>query len=214
MELPVYELLITAEDNGINKVSLVKKPAIMSNFVAFNKDEANPHSIKFEIADADKRIVTGAVLIPDQLIYRVVDGTEFNVMLSASTIKQASIKLMKGGATQVNTDHSEDVEGVIMFEQFISDTSRGIVAPEAFKDLPDGTLYQSFYVDNDDVWSKVKDGTFQGFSIEGLFDMNRIDTPAEFGEVVEIVAIDKELGLSEVQSEALVNFAKAILGLK
>lgn len=38
-----------------------------------------------------------------------------------------------------------------------------------FSDLPDGTWVASFLVENDEVWEKIKDGTFQGFSLEGYF---------------------------------------------
>jgi hypothetical protein len=31
----------------------------------------------------------------------------------------------------------------------------------------------SYKVDNDEVWAQVKDGTFNGFSVEGVFSESR-----------------------------------------
>jgi hypothetical protein len=67
--------------------------------------------------------------------------------------------------------HSPDaqVEGVTMFESFITDASRGIQPMKGFEDAPDGSWFGSFKVDNPQVWNDVKDGKFKGFSVEGLF---------------------------------------------
>ena len=69
------------------------------------------------------------------------------------------------------------VEGVTMFESFISDSKRGIKPMEAFKDLPDGTWFGSFYVENPKVWELVKSGEVKGFSVEGMFDYEAPQEP-------------------------------------
>ena len=57
-----------------------------------------------------------------------------------------------------------------MIESMIIDKDRGMVAPAGFGDLPDGSWFGSFKVDNDEIWDKfIKTGTFTGFSVEGLF---------------------------------------------
>jgi hypothetical protein len=38
-----------------------------------------------------------------------------------------------------------------------------------FEDCPDGSWFGSFYVENDEVWNKIKSGEVKGFSVEGLF---------------------------------------------
>jgi hypothetical protein len=57
-----------------------------------------------------------------------------------------------------------------MFESFLIDSSRGISTPKGFTAVADGSWFGSYYVANDDVWAKVKDGTFRGFSVEGFFE--------------------------------------------
>jgi hypothetical protein len=60
--------------------------------------------------------------------------------------------------------------GVYMFESVIVDSTRGISAPEKFKDLPDGTWFGSYKVDNEEVWNEfISTGLFKGFSVEGIF---------------------------------------------
>ena len=44
---------------------------------------------------------------------------------------------------------------------------------KGFEDAPDGSAFASYFVDNEDVWQKVKSGEFKGFSVEGLFNYKR-----------------------------------------
>lgn len=128
----------------------------------------------FAIQNEDDHIITGAIMIPEQLIYRQNERFgEHYVKFSAQTIKDIAIKFSKKGYQKnVNLMHDANmqVEGVTMFESFISDSARGIKPIEAFKDLPDGTWFGSFYVENPKVWELIKQGQVKGFSVEGLFD--------------------------------------------
>jgi hypothetical protein len=76
-------------------------------------------------------------------------------------------------------DAEMQVEGVTMFESFISNTQRGIKPMAAFSDLPDGTWFGSFYVENPKVWEAVKAGAVKGFSVEGLFDYEKPQSKEE-----------------------------------
>jgi len=58
-------------------------------------------------------------------------------------------------------DTSDLSKGVFVFEVFISDASRGIKQPEAF-DLPDGTIFCSMKINNEDIWKRVKSGEVKG----------------------------------------------------
>lgn len=204
MDLPLYELILNDEATGMEKVSFVKNPAFQRSFVAFSEVP----KFNFKITDSDKRIVTGAAIIPDTPVYRKQDGMEFFVQFSADTIKKAAIKFMQEGRQMaVNGEHKTDLDGITLFEQFISDTSRGIKPPNGFEDLPDGTLYQSFYINNQEVWGKVKAGEFTGFSIEGYFDMHLIN-PAE-----KVLDVNSEFTQSEHEAFGeLAKVLKEILG--
>lgn len=138
-------------------------PAIERNFQAFK-------SHKFT-ADEEKRIVTGPLMIPDQLIYRRDNSFgEYYVTYDAEMVKKIAEKFMRNqNSNNVNKEHKTPVDGVFMFETFLKDSSRGISAPKGFEDLPEGTWFGSYKVYNDEVWNQVKDGTFKGFSVEGEF---------------------------------------------
>ena len=43
--------------------------------------------------------------------------------------------------------------------------------PKQFDDVPDGSWFASYYVENDEVWNQVKDGTFKGFSVECFMEL-------------------------------------------
>ena len=141
----------------------------------------NEDKISFAIQNESEHIITGALMIPQQLIYRNSEQFgEHYVKFSVETIKQIAIKFSKKGYQKnVNIMHEADmqVEGVTMFESFISDSKRGIKPMEAFKDLPDGTWFGSFYVENPKVWELVKSGEVKGFSVEGMFDYEAPQKP-------------------------------------
>jgi len=137
----------------------------------------------FAIQSESEHIITGPLMIPQQLIYRKSERFgEHYVKFSVDTIKQIAIKFSKKGYQKnVNLMHEADmqVEGLTMFESFISDTKRGIKPMEAFKDLPDGTWFGSFYVENPKVWELIKKGEVKGFSVEGMFDYEQPTSNAE-----------------------------------
>lgn len=187
MELPIYKLVINPEDEetGVEFVALVNTPAIERNFHAFK-------SQKFT-ADEEKRIVTGPLMIPDQLIYRRDNSFgEYYVTYDAEMVKKIAEKFMRDqNSNNVNKEHKDPVDGVFMFETFLKDSSRGISAPKGFEDCPDGTWFGSYKVYNNDIWSQVKDGTFKGFSVEGEF--LHVAHTENFSKNVEITTILDEI---------------------
>ena len=129
---------------------------------------------QFQIISENEKIISGPLMIADELIYRNNDTFgEHYVKFSADTIKEISIKFAKKKyQANVNLMHDQNqiVEGVTMFESFIVDKKRGILPMKGFEDVADGSWFGSFYVENPDVWNKIKSGELRGFSVEGLFD--------------------------------------------
>jgi hypothetical protein len=128
----------------------------------------------FQIISEDEHIISGPLMLADQLIYR--DNEKFGehyVKFSPETIKEIAIKFAKRKyQNNVNLMHdpSQVVEGVTMFESFIVDKKRGVLPMAGFEDVADGSWFGSFYVENPEVWNQVKSGELRGFSVEGLFD--------------------------------------------
>jgi len=171
MELPIYLLDISEDledDAQVDFIALVDRPAIQKNWNAFAEKQ------KFEIVSEDRHIISGPVMLADVPIYRSdAQYGEYYVVFSKDTIMKIAQKFFKKGyQSNVNMMHNPElsVEGVTMFESFITDKNRGISAMKGFEDAPDGSWFGSFIVDNTQVWEDVKSGKFKGFSVEGLFN--------------------------------------------
>ncbi len=166
-KLELIELTIddVSEETGVEFISLVDAPAIESNWMAFNKMKS-----RFRIDDEEKRIVSGYAMIADLPIYRRNGDTEFYVVFRKDTIKEIVFKAFKTGKIgNTNIMHETPIDGVFVFESLLIDSKRKVFAPDGFEKVPDGSWWVSMRVDNEEVWQSIKDGTYNGFSIEGNF---------------------------------------------
>ena len=166
--LPVFDALVPDEDTGMLKISLVDLPAVMSDFLVFNAErEVQMYSIQ----DEEKRLVYGVVCRADYpILRRSPKMGDYYIVFQAETIRKIAEKYLADGLqNEVNVMHKTDVDGVQMVQYFLKDTERG-VAPTGFDDIADGSLFAEFHILNDEVWEAVKDGTYKGFSLEGVFD--------------------------------------------
>jgi len=86
--------------------------------------------------------------------------------------------------------HEKEIKDVYMIESFIVDETLGINAPVAFKDISQGSWLITVKVDNNEVWDDfIKTGKFKAFSIEGLFEYEKINEAEEsvLEEIADIV---------------------------
>lgn len=130
----------------------------------------------FAIQSEEERIISGPLMLADTPIYRNDDNGEYYVVFTKETIKKIAQRFFKKGyQSNVNLMHDQGnlTEGMTMFESWIKDDKRGIKAMKGFEDVPDGSWFGSFKVDNDEVWQMVKDGKVRGFSVEGQFNYRK-----------------------------------------
>lgn len=158
-------------ETGIDAISLVDFPAVERNFLCFSKDEKRVN-LKF---DASKHVITGVVALADTPIYRYNERMgEYYVVFSKETIvkmveKFAKMDLFKS----VNLQHDDNnfVDGIYMFESYITNKERGI-NPREFEDIPDGSWICSFKVENEALWNEIINGDkLNGFSLQGMFEL-------------------------------------------
>lgn len=183
--LPIYEAFVDTEDTGMAVVSLVDEGAIESDFLAFDKQK---EMLRFSVQDEEQRMLLGAVMIPEKLIYRRdEEGFEYYIKYSKETIEKMNEKYFANLAcNNVDTNHSfELVDGVTLVQAFIKNTDKGI-NPTGFEDLPDGTLFYQYHVTSDEVWEGVKDGTWHGFSLAGTFNVRPVELKKQTNELEEI----------------------------
>ena len=127
----------------------------------------------FKIENEEKRIVSGYFMKADLPIIRLnEDNEKYYVVFRRDTIEKIVNKFFKNGLNaNVNLMHDNNLQakGVYVIESLIIDSKRGIKAPKGFEDAPDGSWWGSMRVENDEIWQMVKDGSFKGFSVEGMF---------------------------------------------
>jgi hypothetical protein len=137
-----------------------------------SEEKAN---MSFSITNEEQRIISGPIMLADQLIYRNNERFgEHYVKFSAETIKAIAIKFAKKKYhNNVNIMHNQGmaVDDVTMFESWLVDRDRGIKPMSEYAEVADGSWFGSFYVENEKVWNEeIKTGKLKGFSVEGLFD--------------------------------------------
>lgn len=173
LDIPVYEMILTDEADGLYCMGLVDEPAIEQNWVLMEKKEP----VKLS-ADNTKHIIFGPALIPDQPIYRRDTGGEYYIVFSKETIAQMVENWSKKGLmNEVNLMHDHDLytDQCTLVELFLKDTERGL-NPANYDDLPDGTLFIAYKVQNP-LWGMIESGdlNLNGFSIEAFMEPRRLD---------------------------------------
>ena len=167
-KLKVFELVIDedSEDSGVNMIALVDYPAIERDFMKFSKQQV------FKVVDEEQRIVSGPAMLADKAIFRMDEEIgEHYVVFTAETIKKIRNKFAKTHSSDmVNLMHETAVSGVHIVESFLIDERRGITTPKGFDEMTQGSWFVSMLIENEEVWQQVKDGTFKGFSVEGIFE--------------------------------------------
>ena len=149
-------------------VSLVEDPAIESNFIALSKQKS---SIKLE---NEKRLLIGAALVPNKPIYRNVNGNEFYISFDETTIeKLAQDFLANDYQHNITVDHQEDANDIVIVESWIK-TSENDKSVSYGLNEPIGTWFIGMKVNNDEIWQRVKDGFYKGFSIEAVVGLDEL----------------------------------------
>ena len=182
--IPVYDAVISDDETGMFKISLVDDPAVMSNFQAF---DATRKMQLYAIQDEEKRLVRGCIMRADFPIYRRDAGFgEYYIIYKAEEIRKMAEKyLAESRQNDVNAMHQgEDLPDIYMVQYFIKGDG---IQVDGFDECADGSLFGEFHVVNDEVWEEIKAGTYKGFSLEGVFDLVPEQDKDEIQEIVDIL---------------------------
>tara|TARA_R110000765_G_scaffold33460_3_gene76607 strand:+ start:123 stop:833 length:711 start_codon:yes stop_codon:yes gene_type:complete len=166
----IVELVIAddSQELAIDAISLVSAPAIEQDFVFFGKEKNN---LTFAKVDEEKRMLVSPALIPNKQIFRYDPNTdsEYYVYFSPETVRKASeLYLKHNNHHKATQEHNERVSGVLTVESWIKEGDMDKSKLYGF-DLPNGTWFVKMKIENDELWSKIKDGELRGLSIEGYF---------------------------------------------
>lgn len=192
-KLKIYEATIENVDDGLYTVSLVDCPAVETDFLYFKKESK---MYQFKVENEEQRIVTGVLMRCNYPIYRISpNGYEYYIRFSKETIEKMVTKWLQNGLTNnVNLMHNPEnyVQNVLLKEVFIKDTNRGI-NPKGFEGIEDGSLFGTYYVENDDVWQSIKNGEFKGFSIECLMSSKEVEMEDEKQLLMDILDLMEQI---------------------
>ena len=114
--MKIVELVLDDdEESGIEAISIVESPAIESDFIALKSDE-----IRLAEVDSEKKILIGALLIPNKPIYRKNEGEEYYIYFSRDTVLKASQRYLTNGYQSNSTlEHSDNLQGLTLVESWI-----------------------------------------------------------------------------------------------
>jgi len=168
--MKIYEMLLGEDDQlGVNAVSLVNTPAIMSDWVALGDQKP----ILLAEVSKDKQVLLGAALIPDKPIFRKGENgaEDFYIYFSKETIAKTAQNFFKNNnQNNATLEHDVKLAGMTIFESWIVEDSKLDKSAKYGLNLPEGTWAISMKVDDKDVWDNyVKNDKVFGFSIEGQF---------------------------------------------
>ena len=194
----IVELILDEDQEiGVEAISVVENPAIEEDFVALKSQE-------FKLAEVDKerRILMGALLIPNKPIYRRNGEDEYYIYFSKDTVLKASqMYLMQGNQNNATMEHQYALSGLSLVESWLVEDKVHDKSVKYGMDLPLGTWVGSVKVNNDEVWNSfVKKGIVKGFSIEGFF-ADRMERPKE--------EIKEDLSKEDIQVQQIIDIIKA-----
>ena len=196
--MKIVELILdeNQEESGIEAISIVENPAIEEDFIALKSDE-----IKLAEISKEKKILMGALLIPNKPIYRKNGEDEYYIYFSKDTVLKASqMYLTKGNQNNSTLEHQHELNGLSLVESWLVEDEVHDKSRKYGMNVPVGTWMGAVKVNNDKIWNEyVKTGKVKGFSIEGYF-ADKMERPKD------------SVGLSEEKTSAkILNEIKDIL---
>lgn len=172
----IVELILDDEEiTGIEAISVVENPAIEEEFIALKNEE-----IKLAEVSAEKRILLGALLIPNKPIYRRKGDEEYYIYFSKDTVLKASqLYLQNGNQSKATLEHQHSINGLTLVESWIVEDETHDKSRKYGLNVPVGTWMGAVKVNNEQIWEQfVKTGKVKGFSIEGYF-ADKMERPKE-----------------------------------
>lgn len=159
-------------------VSVVDKPAVESDFQFFSEQRME----KFVGVEGERRMIYGCALRPDFPIYRNNGDEEYYLEFDKDAIDKISKNYFKMGFQANWTEaHKDEVEGLTVTESWIKEDmyQDKSVALGLDPSLPVGSWFIGCHCENDEVWEKVKQGSYHGFSVEAVVGVEEFEKQVE-----------------------------------
>lgn len=174
MRKKLKKYYVNPEDSAVLAMSVVDAPAVESEFVYLSKQKVD----KFiALEENTKHMIYGCALRPDFPIYRNDGVEEYYLEFSKDAVEKLARNFMVNGLQQNFTQaHKSEVEGITITESWIkADMEKDkSVALGLDAELPVGTWLIGAYCNNAEIWDKVKAGTYHGFSVEAIVNVDEL----------------------------------------
>ena len=204
MEHKTYKAVYNKPDEqGVYSIALVNDPAMEDIWVALSVQKAE---LQFHAVDEKRHLLLGAILIPNKKIYRNVGGNEFYVTFEQQTINDLAHDFIRRGfQNNSNEEHEIELSGVSFVESWIVEDSEKDKSSIYGKSYEEGTWVAMAKV-SPELYEKATNGTFNGFSIDGLLGLEEL----KFNNQIN----NSEIMTAEQIKEAVLDGFKAIFSSK
>jgi hypothetical protein len=168
-DLPIYDIVLSDDNQGVGMISLVDDPAIQVNWIKL----ANQPQELFFKTDVDKQMLYGPFLIPNKLIYRFDETNgEYYVRFKKEQIEEIASKFNEDlNNKNINFMHTDEKVDAFVSQNWIIENEQDKSKSLGF-DLPEGTWFGGVKVKDSNFWTnKVKNEEVKGFSVEILADL-------------------------------------------
>ena len=155
-KLPIYKIIPVESD--FTEIAIVDDPAIEEFALMFNKDE-NQLPLNF---NSEKMEIYGAVMKPNQLIYRNDKYGERFVMYDEDGIKK-SVELFLKNGFKFNVEHTKKNVDVQIIESFFATENNNDL------NVPIGSWIVRAKVNDEKFWKQLKNNEKFGFSFQANF---------------------------------------------
>lgn len=181
--IPVYNAVFRNDNTtGAYAISLVNDPAMQDFWVTLSTEEKQrikEEVITFSAVDDKKNLLLGAVLIPDKKIYRNQNGKEFYMQFSKETVGQIAHDFInKGNQNNATLEHKLNSNDVSFVETWQVADSKIDKSAVYGKEYPTGSWVTMAKV-SDEIYKEAQNGTFNGYSIEAIFGLEKVELKTE-----------------------------------
>lgn len=167
-DLPIYDIVLTEENQGVAFISLVDTPAIGVDWIKLSKSV----ELTFK-ADKEKQLLYGPFLIPNKLIYRNDEKMgEYYVRFNKEEIEKIATKFNEDlNNKNINFMHTDERVEAFVAQNWVIEGEQDKSRNLGF-DLPEGSWFGGVKVKDESFWTdRVKSDEVKGFSVEILADL-------------------------------------------
>ena len=194
---------VKAGGSDVYAISVVSQPAVESSFVALAKQE-KPKPVY--LSKDDKHMLYGVILRADFPIYRAYGDEEFYIEFDGEAIERLERKYMKNFAQRNwTTEHLNFAEGLTLTESWIvTDLEHDKSKALGLEGVTVGSWIGGCLVDDNEIWTQVKEGTYTGFSVEAFCDLEEITREIKNNS-------DIKMSKSKINMDELLDSIKGII---